>query len=638
MPSPERFPSEATLPSLDRARLAAVVAGGLLAVGFALALLALPGEARVYDPYQVPKARYHAPLAAWPAPSYRAKDFTVIRKGAFYHLFYTRVRRHLPEHYGDGSSTMLNETTFGHAFSADLENWFEADTLFSVSLDTTRWDAHHLWAPTVFEHGDTTWMFFTGVRDRKENTSPTGWLPRWQVIGAAWSTDPFLLEWTRLPSPLWAPCAEFGLPGVPWALCNPTQAWRAADFRDPYVLPPEPGSGDPWLLYYTARPRTDQFNYVAGVAQAPGPRGPWTDLGALWDTYYPPLNSKVESPHVFRRGDDWHLLFTGDDGTTGIAWHCSEHGSPVGPWTTRPALNLFLKDQADHPYEFTLEPEAWFASEHFTESSSSGTAEYLAVVHSYDAPAVYNPPPPGTPDDISLIEFRRMDWDAGGFGFTLLGPNPVRSLAVTDASVQPGQAFELVVACEGGDGRTADLAVSLLDAQGATTPIPPDEVGLPLTIALAETEARHPWTVPAGPHVPPYRLQVSVVSQPLRAGTIVDVLPGGGTTDVPIVRARPGLGFRLAGGNPIALSGTGGTSAATTFELVMPAAGSARVELHDVRGRRVRTLLDETLPAGVSTARWDGRDEAGAPVPGGLYFARATTAFGSGTARVLALP
>ena len=68
-----------------------------------------------------------------------------------------------------------------------------------------------------------------------------------------------------------------------------------------------------------------------------------------------------------------------------------------------------------------LEPEAWFASEHFSEATPSGTAEYLAVVHSYDAPAAYNPPP-GLPDDISLIEFRRMVWDPDGFAFTLLGP------------------------------------------------------------------------------------------------------------------------------------------------------------------------------------------------------------------------
>jgi hypothetical protein len=604
-------------------------------VAAALALAAVTTEARVYDPSQLPRATYVAPLAPWPAASYRAKDFTLLRKGSFYHLFYTRVRRHVPDHWSDGTSTMLNETTFGHAVSTDLEHWSEVDTVLAVSQDTTRWDAHHLWAPTVFEHQDTTWMFFTGVRDRRESASPTGWLPRWQVIGAAWSTDPLLLTWTQLPQPVWAPCPEFGLPGVDWALCSPTQAWRAADFRDPFVLAPEPGSGDPWLMYFTARPRIDQFNYVAGVAQAPGPRGPWTDLGALWDTYYPPLNSKVESPHVFRQGDDWHLLFTGDDGTTGIAWHSSEGGSPVGPWTTRPALNVFLEDDKDHPHEFVLEPEAWFASEHFTEPSPSGPAEYLAVVHSYDAPAIYNPPPPGIPDDISTVEFRRMVWDGDGFGFSLFGPNPVRWLSVNDDTVQPGHVVELFLGCEGGDGRTADLAVMIL-GPGPPTEIAPGDLGLPVTVALGDSEVRIPWTVSAGSHPLPMRVSVRVVSQPLRLGTVVEILPGGGTTDVPVVRPVHGIALRLSGGNPVSLSGGGGARAA--FELILPEAGRARVVLVDVRGRHVRTLHEGGLPAGPTTVGWDGRDDAGMPVPAGLYFARATSAFGSCTARLLALP
>jgi len=631
VPSPLRFPPEAPAPRFPGRSFVPA-----LGVAVALALAAVTAQARVYDPYQVPRATFVAPLAPWPAASYRPKDFTVIKKGLFYHLFYTRVRRHQPEHWDDGTSTMLNETTFGHALSSDLENWFEADTVLTVSKDTTRWDAHHLWAPTVFEHQDTTWMFFTGVRDRREGAPPTGWLPRWQVIGAAWSTDPLLLTWTRLPQPVWAPCAEFGLPGVNWALCTPTQPWRAADFRDPFVLAPEPGSGDPWLMYFTARPRSDQFNYVAGVAQAPGPRGPWSDLGALWDTYYPPLNSKVESPHVFRQGDDWHLLFTGDDGTTGIAWHSSEGGSPVGPWATRPALNVFLKDQVDHPYEFALEPEAWFASEHFTEASPSGVSEYLAVVHSYDAPAFYNPPPPGAQDDISTVEFRRMIWDVDGFGFSLAGPNPVRSIAVTDPTVQVGQVLELVLACEGGAGRTADLAVTILAPPGPPTAIAPGDLGLPVTVALDDVEARIPWTVRPGSHVLPLRVSVSVMSQPLRAGTIVDILSGGGTTDVPVLRPVRGIELHLTGGNPASVSGRGGTL--PVFELTLPEAGRAHMALVDVRGRHVRMLHEGELPAGPSTVRWDGRDDAGRPVPGGLYFARATSAFGSATARLLALP
>lgn len=605
------------------------------AAGFALACLIAGGTgtaegARVYDPLAAPKARYVAPLAAWPGPSFRAKDFTVHRKGAYYHLFYTRVQRHVPDHWSDGSSTLLNETTFGHAISTNLETWFEADSVLSVSQDTTRWDAHHLWAPALFEHQDTTWMYLTGVRDTRTSASPSSsWYPRWQLLGVAWSTDPLLQQWTRLPDPVWGPCPEWGLPGVNWALCNPTQPSLAADFRDPFVLPPQPGSGEPWLLYYTARPRMDYYNYVVGVAQASGPRGPWTDLGALWDTYYPSLNSKVESPHVFRRGQQWHLMFTGDDGTTGIAWHTSA-ASPVGPWTNRPSLNVYLKETKDHPYEFALEPEAWYASEHFTEESPSGTAEYLAVVHSYDAPVAYNPPPPAPPEDISIVEFRRMEWDAEGFGFVLYSPNPVRALAVSDATVEAGQEVDLTFTCEGGDGRFADLATTI-QVGTANVEVDPADLGLPARVAIADPQATLRWTVQAGSIAPPFHVTVSVASQPLRAGVTLEVTPGQ-TTDAGAI-ARGGLRLAVRGANAFpAATGDG-----AVLELVLPAAGAARVDVFDIRGRLVRPLLDDTMPAGSSTVRWDGRDAAGRPVPGGLYFARLGTALGSRSARLIAL-
>ena len=310
-------------------------------------------------------------------------------------------------------------------------------------------------------------MFFTGVRDRRESASPTGWLPRWQVIGAAWSTDPLLLTWTQLPQPVWAPCPEFGLPGVDWALCSPTQAWRAADFRDPFVLAPEPGSGDPWLMYFTARPRIDQFNYVAGVAQAPGPRGPWTDLGALWDTYYPPLNSKVESPHAFRqrprlappvhRGqrDDRHRLA-----------HVARGARRSGRGRRGRRSTCSSRTTKDHPYEFELEPEAWFASEHFTLSRRRARpAEFLAVVHSYDAPAIYNPPPPAH----SRWTSRSSSSAACSLGRAPASASPcserrtpcARSPSTDDDGPGGGSGPAHVLGCDGGGGRTAELGVMI---------------------------------------------------------------------------------------------------------------------------------------------------------------------------------
>lgn len=50
--------------------------------------------------------------------------------------------------------------------------------------------------------------------------------------------------------------------------------------------------------------------------------------------------------------------------------------------------------------------------------------------------------------------------------------------------------------------------------------------------------------------------------------------------------------------------------------------GTARVEIFDLRGRRVRLLHDGPLPAGRNSLAWSGDDDAGRSVPGGAYLCR----------------
>lgn len=61
-------------------------------------------------------------------------------------------------------------------------------------------------------------------------------------------------------------------------------------------------------------------------------------------------------------------------------------------------------------------------------------------------------------------------------------------------------------------------------------------------------------------------------------------------------------------------------STTLVFEVASPAA--ARLEILDVRGRRVATLVDAALGAGRHTRVWNGRDDAGRPVASGVYVAR----------------
>ena len=55
------------------------------------------------------------------------------------------------------------------------------------------------------------------------------------------------------------------------------------------------------------------------------------------------------------------------------------------------------------------------------------------------------------------------------------------------------------------------------------------------------------------------------------------------------------------------------------------AAGAVRLEIYDVAGRRLGTLVDGERPAGAQTASWDGRDDKGRAAAAGIYFVRLTT-------------
>jgi len=61
------------------------------------------------------------------------------------------------------------------------------------------------------------------------------------------------------------------------------------------------------------------------------------------------------------------------------------------------------------------------------------------------------------------------------------------------------------------------------------------------------------------------------------------------------------------------------------FHFALQNSGEARLELFDVRGRRIRTVLAPRLAAGKQVVAWDGRDARGDGVAPGLYFYRLVT-------------
>ncbi|MCC6350314.1 MAG: hypothetical protein IT347_12075 [Candidatus Eisenbacteria bacterium] len=76
------------------------------------------------------------------------------------------------------------------------------------------------------------------------------------------------------------------------------------------------------------------------------------------------------------------------------------------------------------------------------------------------------------------------------------------------------------------------------------------------------------------------------------------------------------------------------SSATTALRFSLPRPGRVRLVVMDVAGRRVRSLFDGPLAAGPHELAWDGRDEAGAFAPAGLYWARIEAAGETATRRL----
>jgi hypothetical protein len=60
----------------------------------------------------------------------------------------------------------------------------------------------------------------------------------------------------------------------------------------------------------------------------------------------------------------------------------------------------------------------------------------------------------------------------------------------------------------------------------------------------------------------------------------------------------------------------------TSVAFALPRAGHVELSIHDLAGRRVRTLLTGRQESGRSVNPWDARDEAGSRVASGVYFVR----------------
>jgi len=78
--------------------------------------------------------------------------------------------------------------------------------------------------------------------------------------------------------------------------------------------------------------------------------------------------------------------------------------------------------------------------------------------------------------------------------------------------------------------------------------------------------------------------------------------------------------------------------ASTRLTYRLPAEGSVRIAVFDPAGRKIRTLVDGTVPAGEYEASWDGRDDSGRQAAAGIYFVQMQTADRKIAKRVTLIP
>ena len=64
---------------------------------------------------------------------------------------------------------------------------------------------------------------------------------------------------------------------------------------------------------------------------------------------------------------------------------------------------------------------------------------------------------------------------------------------------------------------------------------------------------------------------------------------------------------------------------AAEMQFSLARAGRATIDVYDLTGRRVRSVIAGTFTAGSHLARWDGRSDRGALAPSGFYFVRLTS-------------
>lgn len=63
----------------------------------------------------------------------------------------------------------------------------------------------------------------------------------------------------------------------------------------------------------------------------------------------------------------------------------------------------------------------------------------------------------------------------------------------------------------------------------------------------------------------------------------------------------------------------------TTIRYNLPITGNVKLEIYNVRGQLIKTLVNERMDSGEHTIEWNGTDNTSRSVSSGIYFSRLTS-------------
>ncbi|MCB9136422.1 MAG: family 43 glycosylhydrolase [Anaerolineales bacterium] len=250
------------------------------------------------------------PPYGWFPDNFGLKDHSVFKYDGYYYLV---------------SIFIPGERKFAYARSQDLCEWEDLGPILAERTPGT-WDEMAIWAPFVLEEADVYYLYYTGV------TSDFT-----QSIMLVTSTDP-------ADPTAWQP------QGMIFQPTHPGAGWTAgiwADCRDPHVI----YADGQYYLFYTG---TDIAGGIVGVASAPAPEGPWTDLGPVVP---PVLDQYYESPSVFFHDSGYFLAYHKIQSGLSAGTFTEISETPAGPYSSPQFLGYGWAHEFWQDAEF-----AWYTS------------------------------------------------------------------------------------------------------------------------------------------------------------------------------------------------------------------------------------------------------------------------------------